>query len=99
MRARPEPGDKGKAGAEEGDGLLSALEERMRQIARETFRAMSGGADVGVVKVKTATKLLDMSEFRVRQLIREGKLRVVRPTPNTIRIPLTEIRRFQEGEK
>jgi hypothetical protein len=51
------------------------------------------------VRVKRAAIMLDMSEFRVRQLIKEEKLKIVRPTPNTIRIPVSEIRRFQEGEK
>lgn len=69
----------------------------MREIAEETVRAQAGEG-VGCVKVTTARKLLDMSEFRVRQLIREGKLKVVRPTPHTIRIPLSEIRRFLESE-
>jgi hypothetical protein len=83
----------------EGGDILAALDERMRRVAEETFRAMSSAAVVGCVKVRTAMQLLDMSEFRVRQLIREGKLKVVRPTPHTIRIPLCEIRRFQEDEK
>jgi len=39
-----------------------------------------------------------MSEFRVRQLVREGKLKVIHPTPNTIRISLSEIRRYTEEE-
>jgi excisionase family DNA binding protein len=53
---------------------------------------------VGAVKVKTACELLDMNESRVRQLIRDGRLKVIRPTPQTIRIPLSEIRRFTEEE-
>ena len=84
------------AHSEPGDDFISDLDERIRRIARETYSAMS---DVGLVKVKTATGLLDMSEYRVRQLIREGKLKAVRPTPSTIRIALSEIRRFQEGQQ
>lgn len=53
---------------------------------------------VGAVKVKTAAKLLDMTEWRVRRLINEGRLGVVHPTPKTIRIPLSSISRFLEGE-
>lgn len=83
----------------EGDGLLSALDERMRQIAEETFRQMSASSDVGAVKVKTAAQLLDMSEGRVRALIKEGMLRAIHPTPNTVRIPLSEIRRYSEEQK
>lgn len=83
----------------DGGDVLAPLDERMRRIARETFRSMSETGDVGCVKVKTAAKLLDMSEYRVRQLIREGRLKVVRPTPKTVRIPLAEIRRFMEGER
>ena len=94
--------DNVKTSTDEGGesvGILTLLDERVRRIAEETFRTLSGASDVGCVKVKAAMKLLDMSEFRVRQLIREGKLKVVRPTPHTIRIPLSEIRRFQEDGK
>lgn len=83
----------------EGDGLLSALDERIRRIAEETVRALSGANDVGCVKVKTAAQMLEMSEFRVRQLIREGKLKAIHPTPRTIRIAKSEIRRFQESQQ
>ena len=74
--------------------VLAALDERARRIAE---RVASRG-DAGCVKVETAMKLLDMSEYRVRQLVREGKLKVIPPTPNTIRIPLSEIRRYTEEE-
>jgi hypothetical protein len=79
--------------------ILSLFDERMRRVAEEVFHTLAVKNNVGCVKVATATELLDMSEFRVRQLIREGKLKVVHPTPNTIRIPLAEIRRFVEGEQ
>lgn len=98
MSAHQKPVGEGKVGAEPGDDLLSALDERMRRIARETYGAMSG-ADVGAVKVKTAARLLDMNESRVRALIREGKLKVIRPTPGTIRITRAEIRRYLEGQQ
>jgi excisionase family DNA binding protein len=78
-----------------GPDVLDAFDERMRHIAEQ----MAAGGDVGAVKVKTAAQLLDMHESRVRQLIREGRLGVIRPTPKTIRIPLSEIRRFAEGKK
>jgi len=81
---------------QDGGVLLSVLDERMRRIAEETYKALSGAGDVGAVKVKTAAGMLDMCESRVRTLISEGKLKIVRPTPNTIRIPLSEIRRFQQ---
>lgn len=83
----------------EGDGLLSALDARMRQIAEETFRRLSLANDAGAVKVKDAAPMLGMCEGRVRALIHEGKLRVVRPTPHTIKIPLSEIRRYLEEHK
>jgi hypothetical protein len=76
--------------------VLAAFDERARRVAEEVARSLG---DAGCVKVSKAMELLDMSEYRVRQLIREGKLRVVHPTPNTIRIPLAEIRRFLEGEQ
>jgi excisionase family DNA binding protein len=75
--------------------VLAALDERARRIAEEVNRSLGSA---GCVKVKTACELLDMNESRVRQLIREGRLRVINPTPNTIRIPLSEIRRFTEEE-
>ena len=78
--------------------LLSLLDERMRRIAEEVVRERERAAETGAVRVTTAMKLLDMSEGRVRALIREGKLKVIHPTPNTIRIPLSEIRRYTEGE-
>ncbi len=81
------------------DTILAALDARMKRIAVETFRAMAPVSDVGAVKVKTAARLLDMTEHRIRQLIREGRLRAINPTPNTLRIPLAEIRRFEEGEQ
>lgn len=82
-----------------GDDILNALDARMKRIAEETFRQMSVPSDVGAVKVKTAAQKLDLSEFRVRQLIREGKLNAVRPTPNRVLVPLSEIRRYLEGQK
>lgn len=84
---------------ESGVELLDALDSRMKRIARETFREMAAAVSVGAVKVKKAAELLDMSEFRVRQLIKEGTLKAVRPTPNTLRVPLSEIRRFEEGRQ
>jgi crotonobetainyl-CoA:carnitine CoA-transferase CaiB-like acyl-CoA transferase len=78
-------------------GILALLDERVRRIAEEVVRQLAVSSDVGCVKVTTAMELLDMSEYRVRQLIREGKLKVVHPTPHTIRIPLSEIRRYTEG--
>lgn len=81
-----------------GGDILALLDQRVRQIAEEVFRSLSPTNDVGAVRVKTAAELLDMNESRVRQLIREGKLKVINPTPNTIRIPLSEIRRFTEEE-
>lgn len=81
----------------EGGDILTLLDERVRRIAEEVVRRHATGGDVGAVKVKTAARLLDMSEYRVRQLIREGKLKAIYPTPNTIRIALSEIRNFQEG--
>jgi len=75
--------------------LLAALEGRMREVAEEVIKSREG---VGCVKVVTACGMLDMNESRVRQLIREGKLKVIHPTPKTIRIPLSEIRRFTEDE-
>jgi excisionase family DNA binding protein len=77
-----------------GPDVLAAFDERARRIAEQVARSR----DVGAVKVKTACELLDMNESRVRQLIREGRLKVIRPTPQTIRIPLSEIRRFTEEE-
>jgi len=77
--------------------MLDALEGRMRQIAAEVVREQSQQS-VGGVKVKTAAGMLDMTEWRVRQLIKEGKLPVVHPTPNTIRIPLASLRRFLEEQ-
>jgi excisionase family DNA binding protein len=81
-----------------GDDILNALDARMKQIAEETFRRMSVSSNVGAVKVKNAAVMLDLSEFRVRQLIREGKLKVVRPTPKRILVPQSEIRRYLEEE-
>jgi len=78
--------------------LLSLLDERMRRIAEEVVRAQPRSEDVGGVKVATAMKMLDMSEYRVRQLVRDGKLKAVNPTPHTLRIPLTSIREFLEGK-
>jgi hypothetical protein len=75
--------------------VLAALDERARQIAEQVLKAREV---TGCVKVSTACTMLDMNEYRVRQLIREGKLKVIHPTPNTIRIPLSEIRRFTEEQ-
>jgi excisionase family DNA binding protein len=77
--------------------LLSSLDERIRAVAAETFREMSRAADTGAVKVKTAARMLDMCETRVRELIRDGKLKVIRPTARTVRVPLTEIKRYTEA--
>jgi hypothetical protein len=77
--------------------LLEDPENFVRQIAAEVVRAQAA-AEVGAVKVATAAKLLDMTEWRVRQLIRDGRLEVVHPTPKTIRIPLSSIRLFLEGQ-
>jgi hypothetical protein len=71
----------------------------MKRIAAETFRELAGASDVGAVKVSTAARLLDMNQYRVRQLIKEGRLKAINPTPHTVRIPLSEIRLFQEGQK
>lgn len=79
-----------------GGDLLTLLDERMRRIAEEVCRAQARTMDVGSVRVKTAARMLDMSEHRVRQLVREGRLEAVRPTPNTLRIPLGSIRSFLE---
>lgn len=81
------------------DPVLSALDERVRRICLETYQELSRAGDAGCVKVKTAAALLDMNESRVRQLVRDGELKVIRPTPRTVRIPLSEIRRYSEGEK
>ncbi len=77
--------------------LAAALEGRMRRIAEEVVREQATTA-TGGVKVKTAAGMLDMTEWRVRQLIREGRLEVVHPTPNTLRIPVDSIRRFLHEE-
>jgi excisionase family DNA binding protein len=74
--------------------LLSALDERIRTVARETYQELSRAGDAGCVKVKTAARMLDMCETRVRELIRAGELKVVRPTARTVRVPLTEIKRY-----
>ena len=87
------------AQAGEGGDLLSAFDKRMKRIAAETYRELAGAAEAGCLRVATAAKRLDMSEYRVRQLVREGRLKAVRPTPHTLRIPMSEIRRFQEGEQ
>lgn len=75
--------------------VLDALDERARRVAEEVVKSRDAA---GCVKVTTACELLDMNEYRVRQLIREGKLKVIHPTPQTIRIPLSEIRRFTEEQ-
>jgi hypothetical protein len=77
--------------------LLQDPESFVRQIAVEVVRAQSAET-IGAVKVKRAAELLDMTEWRVRKLIAAGRLEVVHPTPNTIRIPLSSIRQFLEGE-
>ena len=77
--------------------LLATLEGRMREIAEDVVRKESHHA-VGAVKVKRAAELLDMNEWRVRQLIRDGKLQVIHPTPKTIRVPLSSISRFLEEQ-
>lgn len=79
--------------------LLSSLDQRIRAVAAETFRELSRSADAGCVKVKTAAAMLDMCETRVRELIRDGELKVIRPTPRTVRVPLSEIRRYTEAQK
>ena len=78
-----------------GSEVLEAFDERVRRVAEEVSRSRESA---GCVKVKTAARLLDMNESRVRALIGEGRLRVINPTPRTIRIPLSEIRRFTEEE-
>lgn len=77
-----------------GADILALLDARVRRIAEETYRAMS--SDVGAVRVKTAARLLDMSESRVRALVAAGELKTFRPTPRTLRIALGEIRRYLE---
>lgn len=57
-----------------GPEVLAAFDERARRIAEEVARSR----DVGAVKVKTACELFDMNESRVRQLIREGRLKGLR---------------------
>jgi hypothetical protein len=78
-------------------GLKLRDEQFVREIAAEDVRAQSAEV-VGAVKVKRAAELLDMTEWRVRKLIAAGRLEVVHPMPNTIRIPLSTIRQFLEGE-
>ena len=87
-----------KTSAGGGDSILALLDERMRRVAEEVFRSLSPTNVVGAVRVKTAAELLDMNEARVRRLIRDGRLKVINPTPQTIRIPLSEIHRFTEEE-
>lgn len=93
---REAEGQRGRGRA--GGDILEMLDERMRRIAEEVISSRESAAEPGAVKVKTAARMLEMTEWRVRQLVREGKLKVIRPTPNTVRIPLSEIRRFTEGE-
>lgn len=81
---------------QETDVLLASLDARIRAVAVETFRELSRAGDAGCVKVKTAARLLDMNESSVRQLIRDGELKVIRPKPNRILIPKSEIQRFVE---
>lgn len=82
----------------EGDSLLAILNQRMRRVAEETFRQLSATNEAGAVKVKTAAAMLDMCETRVRTLIAEGKLKVIRPTPNTLRVTRAEIRRYLDEQ-
>lgn len=77
--------------------LLQDPENFVRQIATEVVRTQSAEV-IGAVKISRAAELLDMTEWRVRQLIRDGRLKVIHPTPKTMRVPVAEIRRFTEGE-
>ncbi len=95
--AKPQTEPPGAQLSETMATLLAALEGRMRRIAEEVVREQATEA-TGGVKVKTAAGMLDMTEWRVRQLIRERRLEVVHPTPNTLRIPLDSIRRFLHEE-
>jgi len=80
------------------DPVLAALDERIRAVARETYQELSNASDAGSVGVKKAAEMLDLNESSVRQLIRDGKLKVIRPKPNRILIPKSEIQRFTEGK-
>lgn len=77
--------------------LLADPENFVREIAAEVVRAQAA-EQAGAVRVKRAAELLDLSEWRVRRLISEGRLEAVHPTPKTIRIPLAAIRSFLERE-
>lgn len=95
-------------GAEEGGDLLSALDERMRKIAAETFRELVPAHDVGAVAdddkgitAREAARLIGVSEWRVYEMVRRGALPACRPSPQRLRLRLGTVREFirQGGEQ
>ena len=76
--------------------FVTALEARMHEIAEEVA-ARYAFSDEGL-KVSEVQKILSMSEGRVRELIYMGKLRSVRPSPRSIRVPRSAVNEFLRGE-
>lgn len=71
--------------------VLAALDERVRRIARE---ASPASADDQGVDAKEAARLLGVSKWRVYEMVRRGVLSSYRPSPKTLRIPLSAVKNY-----
>ena len=69
--------------------VLAALDERVRRIARETNPAP---ADDQGLTAEEAARLLGVSKWRVYEMVRRGALPSYRPSPKTLRIPLSAVK-------
>lgn len=72
-----------------GPDLLAALDERVRAIVKE---AGAAPADDQGVTAEEAARLLGVSKWRVYEMVRRGALPSYRPSPKTLRIPLSAVK-------
>ena len=78
--------------------VLAALDERMRQIAQEARTAPPAEDDRGL-SAEEAAHLLGVKKWRVYEMVRRNALRAYRPSPGTLRIPLSAVNEVKQLSK
>lgn len=73
-----------------GPDVLTALDERMRRIARESRPSSPPDEDRGLSAAEAAV-LLGVKKWRVYEMVKRKALRAYRPSPGTLRILLSSV--------
>lgn len=82
-----------KKNLSEGGDILTALDERIRIVVEQVLAERTAApADDQGLTAEEAARLLGVSKWRVYEMVRRGALPSYRPSPKTLRIPLSAVK-------